>query len=103
MIMDWGAVLLGFSIGVPVSLVFFSGLAWGMRRALRSARPGVLLLLSSACRIALLLAVSFWVATSGANAWPLAGYMLAFFLVRLAAVLWANASRASGVAEQVGA
>ena len=103
MVIDWGAVLLGFSIGVPVSLVFFAGLAWGTRRTLRSTRPGVLLIFSSACRIAMLLAVSFWVTTSGANAWPLAGYALAFFLVRLAAVLWANASRAPGLPEQVGA
>lgn len=99
---DGGAVLLGFAVGVPASLLFFAGLAWGMRRALHSTQPGVLLLFSSACRIALLLAVGFWVAASGANPWPLAGYMLAFFLVRLAAVRWAKISRAPGLAKQEG-
>ena len=97
---DWGAVLLGFSVGVPLSLLFFLGLAWGMRLALRSRQAGVLLLLSAACRIALLLAVGFWVATSGDNAWPLAGYALAFFLVRLLVVLWTNTARLPGTVEQ---
>lgn len=84
--MDWNAMALGLAVGVPVSVLFFVGLAWGMRLALRSRRPGSLLLLSAACRIAILLGIGFWIATSGTNAWPLAGYALAFFLVRLAAV-----------------
>ena len=103
MVVDWEAVLLGFSFGVPVSVLFFAGLAWGMRLALRSARPGVLLLLSSLCRIAMLLAVGFWVTASGDNAWPLAGYALAFFLVRLVAVLWAQPARIPAIPEQEGA
>lgn len=100
MVIDWGAVLLGFSVGVPVSLLFFAGLAWGMRRALRSTRPELVLLLSSGSRIAMLLAVGLRVAASGR--WPLAGYVLAFFLVRLAAVRWAKASRAPGLTEPEG-
>ncbi len=84
--MDWNAMLLGLAVGVPVSVLFFVGLAWGMRLALRSRRPGSLLLLSAACRIAMLLGIGFWIAAAGTNAWPLAGYALAFFLVRLVAV-----------------
>ena len=84
--MDWSAMLLGLAVGMPVSVLFFVGLAWGMRLALRSRRPGGLLLLSAACRIVLLLAIGFWITTSSSNAWPLAGYALAFFLVRLVAV-----------------
>lgn len=103
MVVDWQAVLLGFSFGVPVSVLFFVGLAWGMRLALRSARPGVLLLLSSLCRIAVLLAVGFWVNASADNAWPLAGCALAFFLVRLVAVRWAQPAGIPAIPEQGGA
>lgn len=103
MVVDWQAVLLGFSFGAPVSVLFFSGLAWGMQLALRSDRPGVLLLLSSLCRVAVLLAVGFWVTASCDNAWPLAGYALAFFLVRLVAVRWARPTRVTAISEQGGA
>ena len=88
--MDWNAMLLGLAVGVPISGLFFVGLAWGMRLALRSRRSGSLLLLSAACRIAMLLGIGFWIATSSTNAWPLAGYAAAFFLVRLAAVFRAR-------------
>ncbi len=84
--MDWSAMLLGLAVGVPVSVLFFVGLAWGMRLALRSHRPGGLLLFSAACRIAVLLGIGFWITKASPNAWPLAGYALAFFLVRLVAV-----------------
>ena len=89
---DWAAVLLGFLFGVPLSVLFFAGLAWGMRLALNSARPGVWLLFSALLRIVMLMAAGLWIATVGDNAWPVAGYALAFFLVRLVAVLWAKAS-----------
>ncbi len=92
MTVDWTAVLLGFFFGVPLSVLFFAGLAWGMRLALHSTRPGVWLLLSSLLRIVMLMAAGFWIATVADNAWPVAGYALAFFLVRLAAVLWAKIS-----------
>ncbi|HNP64853.1 MAG TPA: ATP synthase subunit I [Woeseiaceae bacterium] len=93
MVIDWQATLLGFSVGVPVSLIFFAGLAWGVRLALRSSRPGVLLLLSFVCRVALLLATGFWLLSTGETAWPLAGYALAFFLLRIVAVFWARTTR----------
>ncbi len=103
MAIDWDALLLGFSVGVPVSVLFFAGLAWGMRLALRSARPGALLVLSFAGRITLLLAVGFRVTAAGVNAWPLAGYALAFLLVRLAVVIWARATRIPARPQQEGA
>ena len=84
--MDWDALLRGFLWGLPVSALFFAGLAWGMRLALRSTQPASLLLLSSALRIAALLGVGYWVSAAASKAWPLAGYALAFFLVRVLAV-----------------
>ncbi len=86
MSMDWDALLRGFLWGLPVSLLFFAGLAWGMRLALRSTQPASLLLLSSALRIAALLGVGYWVSARANNAWPLAGYTLAFFFIRVLAI-----------------
>lgn len=103
MLTDWGGMLLGLSIGVPVSALFFAGLAWGMRLALRSRQPQGWLLLSAAFRIAMLLGVGFWIADSTTDIWSLAGYALAFFLVRLIVVLWARVSRAPDLSEQEGA
>ena len=88
--MDWNAMLLGLAVGIPVSVLFFVGLAWGMRLALRSHRPGSVLLVSAVCRIAVLLAIGFWITTSRPNAWPLVGYALAFLLVRMAAIFRAR-------------
>ncbi|HSH49053.1 MAG TPA: hypothetical protein VK991_10755 [Halomonas sp.] len=94
------AVLVGAAVGVPVSGLFFAGLAWGMARALDSRRPGGLLLLSAAVRMAMLLGVGLWLAASSATAWPMAGYALAFFLVRLIAILWARKGRTTAVQKQ---
>lgn len=101
--MDWNAVLMGFAAGVPASVLFFGGLAWGMQLALRSRRPGGLLLLSAACRIAMLLGIGFWIGSSSPTAWPVAGYALAFFLVRLAAVVRARSAPMAARTEQGGA
>ena len=101
--MDWNAMLLGLAVGVPVSVLFFVGLAWGMRLALRSQRSGSLLLLSAVCRIAMLLAIGFWITTSSPNAWPLAGYALAFFLVRMVAIFRARWTPMATPPEQGGA
>ncbi|SOB77104.1 F1/F0 ATPase, subunit 2 [Marinobacter sp. LV10R510-11A] len=100
---DWQAVLLGVSVGLPFSALFFAGLAWGMRRALGSDRPGLWLMASSFCRIAVLLAVGFWVTASAGSNWAVAGYGLAFFLARLIAVLWARVSKTPATAKQEGA
>ncbi|WP_252737759.1 MULTISPECIES: ATP synthase subunit I [Marinobacter] len=102
-IVDWPAVLLGFSFGLPFSALFFIGLAWGMRRALSSDQPGLWLMASSFCRIAVLLSVGFLVTAYAGSNWAIAGYGLAFFLTRLVAVLWARINKAPATATQEGA
>ena len=100
MVVDWSAIVLGFAVGVPTSALFFAGLAWGMARALRSDRPEGLLLLSAVLRMAVLLGVGFLLAANSETAWPMAGYALAFFLVRLVAIVWARAGKPTAVHRQ---
>lgn len=100
---DWQAVLLGFSVGLPLSALFFIGLAWGMRRALGSDRPGLWLMASSFCRIAVLLGLGVLVTAYAGSNWAIAGYTLAFFLARIVAVLWARVGKAHTTATQEGA
>ncbi|KMQ73151.1 ATP synthase subunit I [Marinobacter subterrani] len=93
MIIDWPAALTGFGVGVLVSSLYFAGLALTVRLALASSRPHALLLPSALVRIGLLLAAG-WLVTAGATLlWSLAGYGLAFFVVRLIAIAMANAPR----------
>jgi|GEM_PF-1752468 len=80
------ALLAGLVWGLPTSLLFFSGLAWGLRRALGSARPGRVLLTSFGLRASLLLLAVGWVSRWPHPLWSLAGFMLAFLLVRSLAV-----------------
>lgn len=87
---DWEALLLGFAPGLAVSILFFVGLDWGMRVALRSSKPTSVLLLSALSRIALLLCVGYLVTALTASAWTAAGYAAGFFLVRLIAIVWAR-------------
>lgn len=77
---NWQAVLLGFSFGLPISALFFIGLAWGMRQALASERPGLWLMASSFCRIAVLLGIGAGGTAYAGSNWAIAGYALAFFL-----------------------
>jgi hypothetical protein len=81
---DWMALGLGAGLGLVAGAMFFAGLAWGVRVALRQARPGPVLLASAALRIAALLALGGWIAAQGASA--LAGFALAFLAVRVAIV-----------------
>lgn len=103
---DWPAVLsglaLGLAVGLPVSGLFFAGLAWGMARALRSDRPEGLLLLSAVLRLAMLLGAGAWLAASTATAWPMLGYALAFFIVRTVAVTWARAGQSKADQNKAG-
>ena len=99
---DWQALLLGFSLGLSVSTLFFMGLAWGMQRALGSDQPGLWLMASSLFRITILLAVGFLVTAATESSWAVAGYALAFFLVRLVAVLWARVKRTPVTATEEG-
>jgi F1F0 ATPase subunit 2 len=79
---DWTMFALGLLGGAAASALFFGGLALGMRVALRAARPAGVLLLSAALRIALLLAVVWWVTGQGMA--PLGGFALGFLAARFA-------------------
>lgn len=93
MIVDWPDLLTGFGVGLPVSIMYFAGLAVSVRLALGSSRPTALLLPSAVMRIALLLSVG-WLVTGGATlVWAFAGYGLAFFLVRFLATRLARVQR----------
>ncbi|SMX48844.1 ATP synthase subunit I [Maliponia aquimaris] len=81
---DWMGLGFGALAGAVASGLFFAGLAWGMRLALRSARPTQVLLISGALRIAALLGAGWLVAELGA--WELAGFALAFLPIRFAAL-----------------
>jgi F1F0 ATPase subunit 2 len=100
MIVDWESVLLGALLGIPISIVFFGGLAWSVQQSLQSQRPGTLLILSFICRITMLLGIGFWLTTDGANAWPLVGYTLAFFLVRVLTIILAKSIRLPEIPKQ---
>lgn len=91
------AILLGFAVGLPMSVLFFLGLNWGMRRALASEHPGRLLMLSFFCRLVLLLGVAFTLTSLTNTLWSLGGYMLAFFLVRVLAVISARLNRSTTI------
>lgn len=96
------AILLGAVIGLPISVLFFYGLNWGMRLALASTSPGGVLLLSFFVRMTLLLAVVFVLIRFTNSLWSLAGYMLAFLLVRVVTVMRARITPATQAAKQEG-
>lgn len=93
---DARALLLGLALGLPASALYFAGLAWGMRRALRARAPAAALLLSFLVRAALLLGLALWALRLAPSLWLLAGYLAAFVLVRQLAVWRARASAAAG-------
>jgi len=95
-----GAILLGLAIGLPISVLFFWGLNWAMQMALASLHPGRLLLLSFFIRLAVLLGIGFSLAALTQTLWSLAGYMLAFLLIRIWAVLRAKISLAPDSVKQ---
>ena len=82
MIVDihWIAFSLGLLFGSAVTALFFAGLAWSVRIALRTARPMAVLLPSAAIRITALLAAGWWIATYEVVA--LIGFALAFVVLR---------------------
>lgn len=83
---DGRALLIGLAAGVPASILYFAGLAWSTRRALRARRPGRLLLASFLLRAGLFLALAFWLARQAQALWLLAGFLAAFVLVRTLAI-----------------
>lgn len=96
------AILLGVAVGLPVSALFFWGLNWGMRLALASEHPGRLLMLSFFCRMVILLGVGFTLTALSQTLWTLAGYMLAFLLLRIVVVLRTKSALAANFSEQKG-
>lgn len=99
---DSNAILLGFTLGVPMAVVFFWGLNFGMRLALASQNPGSLLMLSFFIRMLTLLAVGFGLVNLTDTLWSLAGYMLAFLLVRIVAVMRAQLQQKAVITKQEG-
>ena len=89
MAFDWNAVIFGLASGAVVSALFFAGLAFGMRMALRSARPIAVLVLSGALRIVALLGAGWFVVGQG-GPWSLLGYAAAFFTTRFITTTIAN-------------
>ena len=73
---DWGAFGLGAGAGLLAGALFFAGLAFGIRLALRAARPAAVLLLG------------WLVATQSGTA--LGGFALAFVMVRFVALALAR-------------
>lgn len=90
---DWSATLIGFGVGVATSVLFFAGLMLGIRMALQVAHPTSVLLPSAALRIAILIGVGWVITGQGTDGWALAGYVVAFFLVRFAAIRVARVSQ----------
>ncbi len=78
---EWNTVWIGLVAGTFASSLYFAGLAVGMRLALQSDKPAVLLCISAAVRIALLLWLGSWIAAQGSGA--LIGFALAFLVTRL--------------------
>jgi hypothetical protein len=86
---DWTALLMGAAAGFVLSALFFVGLAFGMRQALRRESPVVLLAVSAVIRIAALLGVG-WVVLGQGGPWAFLGYALAFLLTRIIATTFAR-------------
>ncbi len=78
--LDWMLLGWGVLVGAFAGAVYFAGLAWGMKIALRTGRPTPVLLLSGALRIGALLGAGWGVSGLGATA--IAGFALAFLLMR---------------------
>lgn len=86
---DWEGFCIGLVSSVPVSMLYFAGLAAGIRLAPLARSPANLLLLSALCRFFLLLGVGLWIASGGNSFSHVIGYGLTFLLVRFAALHYA--------------
>ena len=80
---DLGVFGIGVGTGIAAGTLFFAGLALGMRLALRSRHPALVLVSSAALRMLALLAVGWFVAAQGAVA--VVGFAAAFLVARIAA------------------
>tara|TARA_R110002051_G_scaffold12372_2_gene43340 strand:+ start:10101 stop:10400 length:300 start_codon:yes stop_codon:yes gene_type:complete len=81
---DWTHLVIGLAAGAAISSLYFGGLAYGMRYALRTSAPLRVLSLSAVARMAILLGMG-WVVTSQYGPWAFVGYGVAFFVARFIA------------------
>jgi F1F0 ATPase subunit 2 len=81
-------IAIGLAMGVVAGALFFAGLAAGLRVALGAARPGAVLLVSAALRIALLLGAGWAAAQMGAAV--ALSFAAGFIMIRVAALAWAR-------------
>jgi hypothetical protein len=86
---DWTAGILGLAVGTAMGAVFFMGLAFGMRLALRTQNPIGILTFSAALRIAALLGIG-WIVMEQGGPWAALGYGIAFFGARFIATTFAR-------------
>ncbi|NLZ80094.1 MAG: ATP synthase subunit AtpR [Gammaproteobacteria bacterium] len=94
------AIVLGLAVGLPMAVLFFWGLNWGMRLALASSQPGGILMLSFFVRLVILLGVGLALTRLTDTLWALAGYMLAFLAVRVIAVVRARIKPTAATVQQ---
>jgi hypothetical protein len=92
---DWTAVMLGLAVGTVIGAVFFTGLAFGMRLALRTQNPIGVLTFSAVLRIAALLGIG-WIVVAQGGPWAAIGYGIAFFVVRFIATAFARIGAPAG-------
>lgn len=86
---EWSQILIGMGVGAAISTLYFAGLAYGMRTALRTLSPIRILSMSAALRMAMLLGAG-WIVTSQSGPWAFVGYGAAFFILRFVATTWAR-------------
>lgn len=79
-------LLIAFGIGLSVSVVFFLGLALGIRKALSSASPVLWLFGSFVLRSVWVVLAAYWLIQWLHPLSALVGFTLAFMLVRLLSV-----------------
>lgn len=94
---DWAQVIIGLCVGVVISTLYFAGLAYGMRIALRSGSPIHILSFSASLRIVILLSAG-WFVTLQSGPWAFVGYGVAFFVVRFIATTVVRAGVPEGTA-----
>lgn len=88
-LIDWTAVVTGLAAGSVISTLYFAGLAFGVRLALRRENPVAILTLSAVLRIlALLGAAGLVVWLTGP--WAGIGFAAAFVVARLFATTFAK-------------
>jgi hypothetical protein len=92
---DWMTMILGLAVGSVMGAVFFIGLAFGMRFALKAQNPIRILAFSAALRISGLLGVG-WIVVGLGGLWAALGYAIAFFFARFIATTFVGTGAPAG-------